>query len=143
MLDLALKKYGGKTPLARLARRAIGLASDGFEVGDVYVYCSALFEGTVRGAPDCAGIFLNNGRRFVSGQRLIQKDLARTLELVAELGFEVCYSGEVGAGLPLRHNRSFGIRGFGELRSEDADAARRSRRPPGCSKSAAPEVARE
>jgi gamma-glutamyltranspeptidase/glutathione hydrolase len=99
MLELALKKFGGKTPLARLARRAIGLAADGFEVGDVYVYCSSLFEGTVRGAPECARIFLSNGRRFVSGERLIQRDLARTLELVAERGFEVCYTGEVGAGL--------------------------------------------
>jgi gamma-glutamyltranspeptidase/glutathione hydrolase len=99
MLDLALKKFGGKTPLARLARRAIGMAADGFEVGDVYVYCSSLFEGTVRGVPDCARIFLNNGSRFANGERLIQKDLARTLELVAERGFEVCYTGEVGAGL--------------------------------------------
>ena len=99
MLDLALRKFGGKTPLPRLARRAIGLAAEGFEVGDVYVYCSSLFEGTVRGAPECARIFLNNGSRFASGERLIQKDLARTLEIVAERGFEACYSGEVGAGL--------------------------------------------
>jgi gamma-glutamyltranspeptidase/glutathione hydrolase len=99
MLDLALKKFGGKTPLTRLARRAIGLAADGFEVGDVYVYCSALFEGTVRGSTECARIYLNNGRRFASGERLIQKDLARTLELVAERGFEVCYTGDVGAGM--------------------------------------------
>jgi len=99
MLDMALKKFGGKTPLPRLARRAIALAADGFEVGDVYVYCSSLFEGTVRGAPECARIYLNGGRRFAAGEKLIQRDLARTLELVAERGFEVCYTGEVGLGL--------------------------------------------
>src|SRR6185436_13809580 len=64
MLDLALRKFGGKTPLARLARPAIALAADGFEVGEVYAYCSSLFEGTVRGAPECARIFFNDGRRF-------------------------------------------------------------------------------
>ena len=99
MLELALQKFGGKTPLARLARPAIALAADGFEVGEVYVYCSSLFEGTVRGAPECGRIYLNNGSRFKPGERLIQKDYARTLELVAGHGFEVCYTGEVGAAM--------------------------------------------
>ena len=33
MLGLALQKYGRKIPLQRLAKRAINLAADGFEVG--------------------------------------------------------------------------------------------------------------
>ena len=48
MLGLALQKYGRKVPLQRLAKRAINLAADGFEVGEVFVYCSSLFESTVR-----------------------------------------------------------------------------------------------
>jgi gamma-glutamyltranspeptidase/glutathione hydrolase len=99
MLGLALQKHGRKIPLSRLARRAIALASDGFEVGDVYLYCSSLFESTVRSTTECAKIFYNNGVRFKSGERLVQKDLARTLRIVAERGFEACYGGEVGLAL--------------------------------------------
>ena len=79
LLQLALEKYGRKTPLAKLLRKPITLASDGFEVGEVFCYCSALFEGTIRGWPECARIFLSNGARFKPGERLVQKDLARTL----------------------------------------------------------------
>ena len=56
MLGLALQKYGRKMPLQKLCRRAIGLAADGFEVGDVFVYCSSLFESTVRSNAECAKI---------------------------------------------------------------------------------------
>ncbi|PYS52081.1 MAG: gamma-glutamyltransferase, partial [Acidobacteria bacterium] len=42
MLDLALKEYGGKVPLERLAQPAINLAANGFNVGEVFVYCSSL-----------------------------------------------------------------------------------------------------
>ena len=115
LLELALKKYGGKTPLAKLARPAVELAADGFEVGDVFVYCSALFEGTVRSTPECARIFFNNGRRFKTGERLVQKDLARTLELVADRGFDACYTGEVGLGMLRSVNATGAIWGEGDL----------------------------
>lgn len=99
LLGLALQKYGRKVPLPKLAKRAITLASDGFEVGEVFVYCSSLFESTVRSFPECAKTFYNNGVRFKAGERLVQKELARTLRIVADRGFEVCYTGEVGLAL--------------------------------------------
>jgi gamma-glutamyltranspeptidase/glutathione hydrolase len=115
LLDLALKKYGGKTPLARLVRPAIELAAEGFEVGDVFVYCSSLFEGTVRSTTECARIFYNSGGRFKTGERLVQKELARTLELVANRGFDVCYTGEVGAGMLRSVNATGAIWGEEDL----------------------------
>jgi gamma-glutamyltranspeptidase / glutathione hydrolase len=99
MLDTALKKFGRKMTLQKMAKRAISLASDGFEVGEVFVYCSSLFEGTVRSTPECAKTYYNNGVRFKPGERLAQKDLARSLRIVAERGFDCCYSGEVGLAL--------------------------------------------
>ena len=101
MLGLALERFGGGVPLARLAEPAIRLAGDGFDVGEVFVYCSALFEGTVRSTSECARIFFNKGRRYQPGERLVQKDLARSLEIVAEHGLESCYIGEI-AGAMLR-----------------------------------------
>lgn len=95
LLGLALQKFGGKMPLARLLKRAMQAAADGFPVSEVFVYCSSLFEGTIRQFPECAKIFYNNGRRYEPGERLVQKDLARTLRLISDRGFESLYTGEV------------------------------------------------
>ena len=115
MLGLALQKYGRKTPLSKLAKRAINLAADGFEVGEVFLYCSSLFESTVRSSPECAKIFYNGGARYKPGERLVQKDLARTLRLVAERGFEACYTGEVGLALTRAANSTGPVWGRDDL----------------------------
>jgi gamma-glutamyltranspeptidase/glutathione hydrolase len=120
ILDLALKKYGRKMPLQKLAKRAIALASDGFEVGEVYVYCSSLFEGTVRATPECAKIYYNNGVRFKPGERLVQKDLARTLRIVAERGFDSCHTGEVGLALTRAANATGPVWGRDDLTRYEA-----------------------
>ena len=120
MLDVALKKYGRKMPLQRLARKAVALASDGFEVGEVFIYCSSLFEGTVRATPDCAKIYYNNGVRFKPGERLAQKDLARSLRIVADRGFEACYGGEVGLALTRAVNQTGPVWGRDDLAKYEA-----------------------
>ncbi len=122
VLDAALRKYGRKTPLQKLARRAITLASDGFEVGEVYVYCSSLFEGTVRATPECAKIYYNGGVRFKPGERLVQKDLARSLRIVAERGFESCYTGEVGLAFTRAANATGPVWGRDDLARYEAKA---------------------
>ncbi len=120
ILGLALQKYGRGTPLARLARRAIRLADEGFEVGEVYCYCSSLFEGTVRSTPECARIYYNNGVRFKPGERLVQKDLARTLRLVSDRGFDVCYTGEVGMAMTRAVNATGPVWGRDDLARYEA-----------------------
>src|SRR5262249_54550455 len=107
----------GQLPLARLAEPAIHLASDGFEVGEVFVYCSSLFEGTVRSTRECARVYLNNGRRFKPGERLIQTDLARSLRLVAEQGLESCYTGEIGEAMRRTVNETGPVWGEDDLAS--------------------------
>jgi gamma-glutamyltranspeptidase/glutathione hydrolase len=115
MLDAALKKWGAGVSLAKLVRRAIELAGGGFEVGNVFVYCSALFEGTVRSSPECAKIYLRNGARYRSGERLLQKDLAGTLETVAEQGFEAVYTGEIGRAMMATMNATGQVWGAEDL----------------------------
>jgi len=119
LLDTALKKYGRKLPLAKLARRAVALASDGFEVGDVFVYCSSLFESTVRSSPECPKTFYNNGVRFKPGERLVKTHLARTLRIVAERGFESCYTGEVGLAMSRAVNATGPVWGRDDLARYD------------------------
>ena len=99
LLKLAHERFGRKMPLTKLLRRPITLASDGFEVGEVFCYCAALFESTIRSSPECAKIYLNNGVRFKPGERLVQKDLGRTLRILSERGWDSCVHGEIGLAL--------------------------------------------
>lgn len=120
LLELALKRHGGKTPLPRIARPAIDLAENGFEVGEVFVYCSSLFEGTLRGTPEAARLYYNKGVRFKPGERLVQKDLAGALRLVAERGFEVCVTGEIGAAMKRTVNATGPVWGEDDLARYEA-----------------------
>jgi gamma-glutamyltranspeptidase/glutathione hydrolase len=119
MLEAALKKWGAGTPLARLTRPAMNLAANGFEVGNVYCYCSALFEGTVRSTPECAKNYLKNGVRYRPGERLVQKDLAQTLEIVAEAGFENLYTGQIGQAMIATMNATGPVWGKDDLAGYD------------------------
>src|SRR5262249_19778799 len=104
MLDRALTRWGAGFQLAKLAQPAIELAADGFAVGNVFAYCSALFEGTVRSSPECARTYFKNGLRYKPGEQLIQKDLARSLEIVASRGFDALYTGEIGRAMTATMN---------------------------------------
>lgn len=114
LLQAALAKFGGTIPMARLARNAIR-AAEGFPVGEVLIYCSSLFEGTLRHFPEAAKIFLNGGRRFRPGELLVQSDLARTLSLVAERGFDFLYTGDIGTRMTAAINSTGPVWGEHDL----------------------------
>lgn len=120
MLELALARFGGNLPLADLAQPAMELARDGFAVGEVFVYCSALFEGTVRATPECARIFYKQGARFRAGERLVQSELARALAIVAEQGFASCYTGEIGEAMQRTINATGAVWGEADLAGYEA-----------------------
>jgi gamma-glutamyltranspeptidase/glutathione hydrolase len=116
-LALALEEWGSGLPLERLARRAIALAGEGFEVSEVYGYVSGLFEGTLRCFPDAARIFLKDGRRFRAGERLVQADLARALKRIASAGFEDLYTGEIGKAIIATANATGPVWGPDDLKN--------------------------
>ena len=120
MLGLALERFGGRMPLGELVEPAIRLAREGFAVGEVFVYCSSLFEGTVRSTTECARIFYRNGMRYKPGERLVQSELAGALRLVAEQGFETCYSGEIGDAMRRTVNATGPVWGEGDLAAYEA-----------------------
>src|SRR6202795_486682 len=97
-LEYARKKYGTMTRAA-LIEPAIELAEDGFslEQGDVDMLASATED--FRRVPAVAEIFLNKGRPFVAGQRLVQRDLADTLRSIRRQGVDGFYTGKTGAAI--------------------------------------------
>jgi gamma-glutamyltranspeptidase/glutathione hydrolase len=97
-LELAREKYGTMSRAALLAP-AIAYAEQGFvlEQGDIDLLQTATED--FGKDPASAAIFLNQGRPFAVGERLVQKDLGRTLRAIAQGGADGFYKGPVGAGI--------------------------------------------
>ncbi len=99
-LELAREQWGrmkGAKGRAALLAPAIKLARAGFvlDLGDAAMLAEA--EADFRKDAPSAAIFLNKGRPFRAGERLVQADLARSLEAVAKGGEAAFYKGAVAA----------------------------------------------
>ena len=107
-LELARTKFGTMKRAALIAP-AIRYAQDGFvlEPGDVAMLASATED--FRKDPASAAIFLNHGAPFLPGQRLVQKDLARTLGRIVANGADGFYKGLVGAAIVASSQAGKGI----------------------------------
>ena len=108
-MELALKKYGTK-PRKEVIAPAIKLAEDGFvlEQGDVELleYATDVFKKDMR---DSGSIFLSNGEPMQVGQKLVQKDLSRTLREISEKGADGFYKGWVADALVTSSQANKGI----------------------------------
>jgi gamma-glutamyltranspeptidase/glutathione hydrolase len=84
---------------AQLIAPAIGFADKGFvlDQGDVDMLLTSTED--FRKDPASGAIFLNKGQPFQPGQRLVQKDLAKTLRLISQKGEDGFYKGSVGAAI--------------------------------------------
>jgi gamma-glutamyltranspeptidase/glutathione hydrolase len=100
-LALAWEKYGsGKFTLAELIAPAIALARDGIPIEDDTADSLPSAREMFARWPASAAIFLKpDGRALGSGDRLVQTDLARTLEAIAATGPSGFYRGDVAAKL--------------------------------------------
>jgi gamma-glutamyltranspeptidase/glutathione hydrolase len=96
-LALAHRKYGsGKFTLAQLIAPAIALARDGFivdgDLADTFVSARPLFQKW----PSSAKVFLkSDGQSYAQGDKLVQTDLADTLEALAKSGPRAFYQGPI------------------------------------------------
>ncbi len=125
MLSHAAASFGSGMPLARLAERARQHARDGFEVGKVFGYCTALFEATLRNSPAASQIYFRDGNRIPPGGKLVQEDLAETLDRIVAEGFEILYHGDVAQAMLNAVNTSGPVWGKSDL----ADYQVRVRKP--------------
>ena len=118
-MEYALAKYGSMKR-GELIAPAIALAEKGFvlEAGDVQLLARAT-EG-LRNDPASASIFLDGGKPFAAGARLVQKDLAKTLREIAQHGADGFYKGSVADALIASSRAGKGIitqRDLGEYKA--------------------------
>ncbi|KQN42727.1 gamma-glutamyltranspeptidase [Pseudomonas sp. Leaf48] len=108
-MELALSKYGTK-PRKEVIAPAIKLAEDGFvlEQGDVELleYATDVFKKDIK---DSGSIFLSNGEPMQVGQKLVQKDLGKTLREISEKGTDGFYKGWVADAIVTSSQANKGI----------------------------------
>jgi gamma-glutamyltranspeptidase/glutathione hydrolase len=118
-LALAHRKYGsGKFTLAQLIAPSIALARDGFIIdGDVADTLSSARRLFARW-PSSAKIFLKaNGETLGGGDRLVQSDLASTLDAIAQSGPAAFYEGPIAEKLAAGIRQAGGVMTAADLKA--------------------------
>jgi len=112
------KSYGGlKWP--DLFGPAIKAASEGFILDD---RTSRMIQSAYKDFPPQAKfIYGQNGQAFAAGERLIQKDLANSLRLIAEKGAGVLYGGELGKAIDDEMRKAGGFLTLADLVNDKAE----------------------
>lgn len=107
--DRALSAYGTMTR-ADVIAPAIELAQKGFVLhpGDAKILNAST--QTFQKQPNVAGIFLKNGTTpYEAGDRLVQQDLANTLQLIADQGSDAFYKGAIASEIVKASKSNNGI----------------------------------
>ncbi|WP_372720633.1 gamma-glutamyltransferase [Immundisolibacter sp.] len=87
-------KRCGRLGLARNLSPAIRLATEGFEPDEFHLQMVGMRQKALAAAPAAAAVFLDQGQPPKAGFRLVQKDLAATLQRLARQGQPGFYSGD-------------------------------------------------
>jgi gamma-glutamyltranspeptidase/glutathione hydrolase len=88
-------RHFGSLPWAELVAPAVELACRGVELTRPQAYLHAILDLILRHTEEGRRIY-GQKDRLVAGDRLVQEDLARTLETVARRGAKALYGGELG-----------------------------------------------
>ena len=118
-LALAHRKYGsGKFTLAQLIAPSIALAREGFIIdGDLADTLSSARRLFARW-PSSAKIFLkSDGTTLTAGDRLVQSDLATTLEAIAQKGPRAFYEGPIAEQIATAVREAGGVMTAGDLKA--------------------------
>jgi gamma-glutamyltranspeptidase/glutathione hydrolase len=97
----------GRLPLRRVLEAAIGYAREGFPVTARVADFIRMMQDELAAQPEAAALLMPNGVVPKAGMRLVNPDLARTLEAVAQDGWSGFYAGPVGQELA-RFSRASG-----------------------------------
>src|SRR6266487_2668100 len=84
-LETAHKSFG-RLPWRDLFQPAIELARNGVELNNGQAYLHRILDLILRHTPESRAVYDNDGGRLQVGDRLVQHDLAGTLDVLAEKG---------------------------------------------------------
>jgi len=115
----ALSINYGRLDWAKLFEPAIRLADEGYELGE---RGARVIGGSFRAFPEHAREFYGkDGNPLQEGNRLIQKDLAGSLRLIAEQGAAAVYGGPIGEAIDAEMKKSSGFLSLQDLIEDKAE----------------------
>jgi gamma-glutamyltranspeptidase/glutathione hydrolase len=97
-LALALERFGTK-PHRELVLPAVRLAREGHPLDEHHAQTLAEVLEDMQSFPDSLAIYSRGGQPYRAGEVLVQKDLADTLQLIADQGPQAYYQGELARRL--------------------------------------------
>lgn len=107
-LEHALAKWGSKS-LAEVIQPAIKLANQGFVVSHNLARMLSIQQQQLGQWPATRKIFFKNGRPLQAGELLVQKDLAKSLKLIAKQGSNAFYQGRIADAIVAEMQRHSGL----------------------------------
>ena len=118
-LALAEAKYGsGRFTLAELIAPAIALARDGFAITDETLVASTFDPTRLSRWPSTAKIFLKaDGSVPAPGDRLVQSDLAHSLDVIAKEGPSAFYDGPIAQQIATAVQQAGGVMTADDLKN--------------------------
>ena len=110
----------GSLPLEQLLEPAIHYAREGFEADPTTCLMIARFMPNLVRYGEAARIFLTDGYPPPPGARVIQRDLADTLERIGKCGKDALYRGEIAAAIDEEMRRNGGVLSAKDLADYEA-----------------------
>lgn len=118
-MDLALRKYGSMTWKDVIAP-AIRLADQGFEISPHLAELIDSSKNQLGKWPASKAIFFKDGKPLLAGERLLQKDLAQSLRLIAEQGPSAFYEGAIAKKIVAEMQQHEGLISASDLKNYKA-----------------------
>lgn len=115
-LDSILQKFGTLSREIVMAP-AISLAENGFPLTDYAAKLLKQYEKDFEQQPNVAAIFLPQGRLLKEGDYLIQKNLAKTLKLIARYGPDYFYRGPIAETIVAESKKKGGILSLADFKT--------------------------
>ncbi|QJT83040.1 gamma-glutamyltransferase [Kosakonia sp. MUSA4] len=107
--SMALEKYG-TLPLKKVVQPAIKLAKQGFVVNDALANDLKTYGSEVLpNHENSKAIFWKDGEPLKKGDKLVQSNLARSLEMIAEKGPDAFYKGAIAEQIAQQMSKNGGL----------------------------------
>jgi len=112
----AMSREYGRLEWPRLFEAAVRLSSEGFIIGEGLA--GAIEHAYADFSEEAKAFYGKNGSPLKTGDTLIQKDLARSLRLIADGGAEAFYRAEISAAIDREMQRSRGFLSKADLAAD-------------------------